>query len=108
MTELTGGKIVVDKVDLSKIHLKDIRSRVGIIPQEPVLFTGTIRENLDPYGLYNAAQLEEVLKMVNLWDVVNELPNGVESEVTENGENFSVGQRQVRLKKKKRFFVEFL
>lgn len=60
MTELSEGQILVDDLDISTIGLRDLRSRIAIIPQEPVLLTGTIRTNLDPFGALTDEQLWKV------------------------------------------------
>jgi len=95
MIELYGGSILIDDVDISNIYLKDLRSRLSIIPQDPVMFSGTVRTNLDPFDNYTDTELWEILEWVNLKSVIKELPNGLSHNVTEYGENFSVGQRQL-------------
>ena len=94
MAELSHGSIVIDGVDISKIGLHDLRSRVGIIPQEPTLFTGTIRTNLDPFAQYTNEDLWRVLRQAQLVEFV-ERDGGLEAPVTEDGGNYSLGQRQL-------------
>ena len=72
-----------------------MRSKLGIIPQDPVLFTGSLRHNLDPFSRHSDARLWEVIKQVNLEQCVRELPAGLQERVAEGGTNFSVGQRQL-------------
>uniref|UniRef100_A0A7N8X539 ATP-binding cassette sub-family C member 5 n=1 Tax=Mastacembelus armatus TaxID=205130 RepID=A0A7N8X539_9TELE len=95
LVELSGGSIVIDGVNIAQIGLNDLRSRLAIIPQEPVLFIGTIRSNLDPWGHYSDSQIWEALEKTHIKEMVSQLPHALYSEVTENGENFSVGERQL-------------
>ncbi|KAK9869800.1 hypothetical protein WA026_003532 [Henosepilachna vigintioctopunctata] len=89
------GKILIDGVDLKEITLESIRSKISIIPQEAVLFTGTLRKNLDPFNEYNDADLWDALDHVELKKVILELPSTLNTEISEGGSNFSVGQRQL-------------
>ncbi|KAI8925342.1 P-loop containing nucleoside triphosphate hydrolase protein [Entophlyctis helioformis] len=93
--ELDSGSLVIDGVDISKIGLRDLRQRVGVIPQEPVLFSGTIRSNLDPFQQYDDAALWEALERADLKTSIAQLPEGLDAPVSENGENWSTGQRQL-------------
>ncbi|KAJ8684208.1 hypothetical protein QAD02_020000 [Eretmocerus hayati] len=83
------GEIIIDGIDTGHIGLSDLRARISIIPQEPVLFSQTLRYNLDPFGQYDDSVLWDALKEVEL----NEL--SLDHQVAENGNNFSVGQRQL-------------
>lgn len=94
-TEPASGRVLVDGVDIDRLGLFDLRRKLSIIPQVPQLFTGTIRYNLDPFGAHNDADLWRVLDMVSLKQHVASLDGGIDSMVEENGENFSVGQRQL-------------
>ncbi|KAL0281168.1 UNVERIFIED_CONTAM: hypothetical protein PYX00_002233 [Menopon gallinae] len=89
------GKIVIDSVDTAEIGLHDLRSKISIIPQEPVLFSGTLRKNLDPFDEYPDWIVWEALEEVELKEVVEENPEGLNSKMSEGGSNFSVGQRQL-------------
>uniref|UniRef100_A0ACD5TR17 Uncharacterized protein n=1 Tax=Avena sativa TaxID=4498 RepID=A0ACD5TR17_AVESA len=91
----TIGRILVDGVDICTIGLHDLRSRLSIIPQDPTMFEGTIRSNLDPLGEYNDNQLWEALDNCQLGDEVRKKELKLDSPVIENGENWSVGQRQL-------------
>eukprot|EP00007_Cunea_sp_BSH-02190019_P001870 CAMPEP_0174237282 /NCGR_PEP_ID=MMETSP0417-20130205/7690_1 /TAXON_ID=242541 /ORGANISM="Mayorella sp, Strain BSH-02190019" /LENGTH=1523 /DNA_ID=CAMNT_0015316021 /DNA_START=21 /DNA_END=4592 /DNA_ORIENTATION=+ len=95
LTELAGGNITIDGVNTSEIGLDDLRSRLAIVPQEPTLFVGTLRYNLDPFGTFDDTRLWEVLEQVHLSDFVSELPDKLEHLIVENGENLSVGERQL-------------
>ncbi|XP_075959051.1 ATP-binding cassette sub-family C member 5 isoform X1 [Anarhichas minor] len=95
LVELTGGSIVIDGIDIARIGLDDLRSKLAIIPQEPVLFIGTVRTNLDPWDQYSDCQIWEALEKTYVKEMISQLPHSLHSEVTENGENFSVGERQL-------------
>jgi len=95
LVELAGGKILIDGVDIAKIGLEDLRSKLSIIPQDPTLFTGSIRSNLDPFGKYSDRDIWQALADCHLKASVEALPDKLESPVSEFGENFSVGQRQL-------------
>ncbi|KAF9933544.1 Multidrug resistance-associated protein 1 [Linnemannia zychae] len=95
IVELSSGAILIDGVDISKIGLSDLRTKVGIIPQEPVLFVGTIRTNLDPFDQYEDNAIWKALDAVHLGDKVREMPLKLDSPVIEHGKNFSLGQRQL-------------
>ncbi|KAM7463735.1 hypothetical protein LguiA_031856 [Lonicera macranthoides] len=95
LVEPAGGKIVVDGIDISKIGLHDLRSRFGIIPQDPTLFNGTVRYNLDPLCKHTDQEIWEVLGKCQLRDAVQEKENGLDSSVVEDGSNWSMGQRQL-------------
>ncbi|XP_033954626.1 ATP-binding cassette sub-family C member 4-like [Pseudochaenichthys georgianus] len=89
------GKIYIDGVLTSEIGLHDLRTKMSIIPQDPVLFTGSMRKNLDPFGQYSDEDLWRALEEVQLKSVVEELPRKLETVLAESGSNFSVGQRQL-------------
>ncbi|KAM5180099.1 ATP-binding cassette sub-family C member 4 isoform 1-T1 [Mantella aurantiaca] len=89
------GKIWIDKILTSEIGLHDLRKKMSIIPQEPVLFTGTMRKNLDPFEEHTDEELWDVLEEVQLKEAIEELPGKIETQLAESGSNFSVGQRQL-------------
>ncbi|XP_065046828.1 ABC transporter C family member 2-like isoform X2 [Musa acuminata AAA Group] len=95
IVEMERGRIFIDDCDVSKFGLWDLRKVLGIIPQSPVLFSGTVRFNLDPFSEHNDADLWEALERAHLKDVIRRNSLGLDAEVSEAGENFSVGQRQL-------------
>ncbi|KAH9747863.1 ABC transporter C family member 2 [Citrus sinensis] len=95
IVELERGKISIDGCDVSKFGLTDLRKVLSIIPQSPVLFSGTVRFNLDPFNEHTDADLWEALERAHLKDVIRKNSFGLAAEVSEGGENFSVGQRQL-------------
>ncbi|XP_074031100.1 LOW QUALITY PROTEIN: probable multidrug resistance-associated protein lethal(2)03659 [Leptinotarsa decemlineata] len=89
------GGIFIDNIDTKSISLHKLRSSISIIPQEPVLFSGTLRKNLDPFDEYEDEILWSALEEVELKKAVDDLPSGLDSKMAEGGSNFSVGQRQL-------------
>ncbi|KAM9049659.1 ATP-binding cassette sub-family C member 4 isoform 2-T2 [Megaptera novaeangliae] len=89
------GKIWIDKVLTTEIGLHDLRKKMSIIPQEPVLFTGTMRKNLDPFNEHTDEELWNALEEVQLKEAIEDLPGKMDTELAESGSNFSVGQRQL-------------
>ena len=90
-----AGSIRIDGIDAKSIGLHDLRKKMSIIPQDPVLFSGTVRYNLDPFDQYSDAELWGVLEQVQLKSAVEEMDGQLSAEVSEAGGNFSVGQRQL-------------
>ncbi|GLB40491.1 putative transporter [Lyophyllum shimeji] len=114
LVELTSGSIVIDGVDISKVGLADLRSGIAIIPQDPLLFSGTLRSNLDPFGLHDDATLWDALKRAYLVENTSkhnslalpddEVPSGahtpmnrftLDSVIEDEGGNLSIGQRSL-------------
>ncbi|KAK2954766.1 Multidrug resistance-associated protein [Blattamonas nauphoetae] len=93
--EPNSGRVVIDDVDISKVQIQRVRRSIAIIPQDPTLFTGTVRSNLDIAGRCTDDRIWEVLDLVEMRSVVAEMPTGLDSEVAEGGSNFSAGQRQL-------------
>ncbi|XP_036624800.1 multidrug resistance-associated protein 7 isoform X2 [Trichosurus vulpecula] len=94
LVEPSAGHILLDGVDTSLLGLSDLRSQLAIIPQEPFLFSGTVRENLDPLGRYEDEALWQALKECHLSEVITPL-GGLDSELGEGGRCLSLGQRQL-------------
>lgn len=95
LVEPAEGRITIDTLDIATIGLHDLRSRLGIIPQDPTLFHGSVRYNLDPLGQYTDQQIWEVLDKCQLQEAVQEKQKGLDSLVVEDGSNWSMGQRQL-------------
>ncbi|XP_062845964.1 ATP-binding cassette sub-family C member 12 [Trichomycterus rosablanca] len=95
LVEPAGGTILIDSLDTSTLGLQDLRSQLSIIPQDPVLFIGTVRYNLDPFNNYSDEEIWMALEKTYMKDAISSLPQKLDSEVVENGENFSVGERQL-------------
>ena len=105
--EAREGSVMIDGVDISKIKLESLRSRLAIIPQDPVLFSGTVRSNLDPFDERSDSELKDALHRVHLVDSEASTPSGsstpgnvnifkaLSSVISESGQNLSQGQRQL-------------
>ncbi|XP_010213932.1 PREDICTED: canalicular multispecific organic anion transporter 2 isoform X1 [Tinamus guttatus] len=92
--EAVKGEIKIDGVKISDIGLHDLRSKLTIIPQDPVLFSGTLRMNLDPFNKYSDEEIWKALELSHLKRFVSSQPSTLDYECSEGGENLSVGQRQ--------------
>uniref|UniRef100_A0A3P9BA01 Canalicular multispecific organic anion transporter 2 n=1 Tax=Maylandia zebra TaxID=106582 RepID=A0A3P9BA01_9CICH len=95
LLEAAGGEITIDNVKISEIGLHDLRSKLTIIPQEPVLFSGTLRMNLDPFEKYSDEEVWKALEHSHLHKFVSNQAAKLDLECSEGGENLSVGQRQL-------------
>ncbi|XP_072823401.1 ATP-binding cassette sub-family C member 12 isoform X1 [Vicugna pacos] len=95
LVEPASGTIIIDGVDICTVGLEDLRTKLTVIPQDPVLFVGTVRYNLDPFESHSDEMLWQVLERTFMRDTIMKLPEKLQAEVTENGENFSVGERQL-------------
>ncbi|XP_070762761.1 ATP-binding cassette sub-family C member 12 [Enoplosus armatus] len=95
LVEPAAGTILIDGVDIMAIGLQDLRSRLSIIPQDPVLFIGTVRYNLDPFSNYTDKEIWAALEKTYMKDSISRLEMKLQAQVLENGENFSIGERQL-------------
>ncbi|GBF89551.1 canalicular multispecific organic anion transporter [Raphidocelis subcapitata] len=94
--EPCGGSITIDGVDIGKIGLRDLRSRLSLVPQDPVIFSGSVRSNLDPFGeAPGDGAIWEALRRAGVDDAVRALGSGLDSSIQEGGTNLSAGQRQL-------------
>ncbi|KAJ3255913.1 hypothetical protein HK103_005829 [Boothiomyces macroporosus] len=94
MTEAANGRVLIDGKVIQEIGLKDLRSVLGIIPQDPILFSGTFRRNMDPFNEHEDAEIWDALERANIKNKVVE-SGGLDGTVLAGGDNLSVGQRQL-------------
>ncbi|CAG8502871.1 1064_t:CDS:10 [Rhizophagus irregularis] len=95
LIEAVDGAILMDGVDISKIGLYDLRSRLTIIPQDPILFEGTVEFNLDPFETHDEVEIWQALQSAHLKDYISKLEGKLHAKILEGGDNFSQGQRQL-------------
>ncbi|KAM5130614.1 multidrug resistance-associated protein 1 isoform 1-T1 [Callospermophilus lateralis] len=95
INESAEGEIIIDGVNIAKIGLHNLRFKITIIPQDPVLFSGSLRMNLDPFSQYSDEEVWTALELAHLKSFVSGLPDKLDHECSEGGENLSVGQRQL-------------
>lgn len=93
--EIESGSIQIDGIDITTIPLERLRRSIVFVPQEPLLFLGNLRTNLDQFGDHQDLQLWQALRQVHLESFIQSLPDGLDTRVEENGANFSNGQRQL-------------
>jgi len=94
LTEIESGEIYIDTVNIKMLDLEELRSQLVIIPQEPFLFSGTIRENLDPIGFCSERQIQDVVKRSKLDKLIDRL-GGLNAKITDQGDSLSAGQKQL-------------
>merc|ERR1711916_202401 len=95
LVEIESGSIFIDDLDIGRMGLDDLRRAIAIIPQSPMLFSGTIRSNLDPFGKHSDEEMWEALERSHLASTVRQSGSGLDEPVSENGDNYSVGERQL-------------
>ncbi|XP_058743551.1 ABC transporter C family member 8-like [Vicia villosa] len=95
LVEPSRGDILIDGMNICSMGLKDLRMRLSIIPQEPTLFKGSIRTNLDPLGLYSDDEIWKAVEKCQLKETISKLPSLLDSSVSDEGGNWSLGQRQL-------------
>jgi len=93
--EPAEGAISIDNIDITHMGVGHLRSRLTIIPQDPVLFSGTLRSNIDPFESYTDQEIWNVLNLSHLKTFASSQPSGLDYEIAESGSNLSVGQRQL-------------
>lgn len=93
--EAANGRIRIDDIDISELGLHQLRGKLTILPQDPVLFSGSLRMNLDPFEKFTDEELYKALQLAHLKDFVDSLPQGLEYQCGEGGVSLSVGQRQL-------------
>ncbi|XP_045792714.1 ABC transporter C family member 8-like [Trifolium pratense] len=95
LVEPSTGDILIDGINICSIGLKDLRTKLSIIPQEPTLFKGSIRTNPDPLGLYSDDEIWKVVEKCQLKETIDKLPSLLDSSVSDEGGNWSLGERQL-------------
>ncbi|KAK5580921.1 hypothetical protein RB653_000948 [Dictyostelium firmibasis] len=95
LVEPLRGTIEIDGIDITELGLNPLRSRMAIIPQDPVLFAGSVRYNLDPFDQYDDHEIWEAIENAHLLKAIKDLDGGLDAMVQDGGDNFSVGQRQL-------------
>ncbi|CAJ2663686.1 unnamed protein product [Trifolium pratense] len=95
LVEPSTGDILIDGINICSIGLKDLRTKLCIIPQEPTLFKGSIRTNLEPLGLYSDDEIWKVVEKCQLKETIDKLPSLLDSSVSDEGGNWSLGERQL-------------
>uniref|UniRef100_A0A7M4FWW5 ABC-type glutathione-S-conjugate transporter n=1 Tax=Crocodylus porosus TaxID=8502 RepID=A0A7M4FWW5_CROPO len=95
LVEAAEGEISIDGINIAHIGLHDLRTKITIIPQDPILFSGSLRMNLDPLNTYCDADIWTALELTQLKNFVLNLPDQLNYECSEQGENLSIGQKQL-------------
>ncbi|NWW67276.1 MRP6 protein, partial [Ifrita kowaldi] len=95
LVEAAEGAILIDGQDIAQLGLHDLRSKITVVPQDPVLFSGSLRMNLDPLNQYTDTDIWTALELTQLKNFVADLPEQLEYKCTDQGENLSTGQKQL-------------
>ncbi len=95
LVESSEGSIKIDGIDISNVNIGELRRAISVIPQDPVLFSGTVRSNLDPFEKHSDEEVWSALQKSNLNNVILSREDGLNSKMEEGGTNFSVGERQL-------------
>ncbi|RMC17743.1 hypothetical protein DUI87_05408 [Hirundo rustica rustica] len=95
LVEAAEGAILIDGQDIAQLGLHDLRTKITVVPQDPVLFSGSLRMNLDPLNQYTDADIWTALELTQLKNFVADLPEQLEYKCTDQGENLSTGQKQL-------------
>ena len=95
MYDVSSGRILVDGTDVREMTMDDLHSRMGYVPQMPIVFSGTVRDNVDYGGRHRTdTEVERALRIAQLWDFVSRMPAGIDTDLAQHGWNLSGGQRQ--------------
>jgi len=96
IVEPCGGRIIIDGIDVSQLGLTDLRSRLALVPQDPVIFSGTVRANLDPFDAVGGdSYIWQALEQAGMADTIRHMEGGLDAQISEGGGNMSTGQRQL-------------